>query len=142
MLFRSVVARSADSLSGGAGNDRLYGGTGHDSLTGGAGQNGFYFHTPLDARNNVDAIADFSPAYDTLFLEGPAFAAIGRTGALIADAFVTGSAARDAEDRIVYDKAAGRLSFDADGTGPAAAILFATLTPGTALTHADFHFLG
>ena len=129
---------SADSLAGGAGNDRLYGGTGNDSLAGGSGQNQFHFHTALDARNNVDAIADFSSAYDTILLDRAVFGAIAADGTLAAGAFRTGAAARDADDRIVYDAASGRIFYDADGSGAGAAILFAQLGAGTPLSHADF----
>ncbi len=129
---------SADSLSGGAGNDRLYGGTGNDSLAGGSGQNAFYFQTALDARNNVDTITDFSPAYDTIFLDRAVLSGIAADGALAASAFRTGTAARDADDRLLYDAASGRIYYDSDGSGAAAAILFAQVSAGTPLTHADF----
>ncbi len=59
-------------------------------------------------------------------------------GALAAGAFTTGSAATQADDRIVYNTATGALLFDADGTGGAAAVQFATLAGGLALTSADF----
>ena len=48
-------------------------------------------------------------------------------GTLDANAFVIGNRAADADDRIVYDQATGRLLFDADGSGAGAAIHFATL---------------
>ena len=52
------------------------------------------------------------------------------------------SAAGDATDRIIYDAATGNIFYDPDGTGAAAATLFATVDPGTALTHADFLIYG
>ena len=48
-------------------------------------------------------------------------------GALSANAFRLGTAALDADDRILYDAATGALYYDKDGTGVAAAIQFATL---------------
>ena len=57
---------------------------------------------------------------------------------LPADAFRIGAAAADATDRIIYNSATGDISYDSDGTGANAAILFAKVTPLTALTNADF----
>ncbi|HEV2817908.1 MAG TPA: hypothetical protein VGW40_11895, partial [Allosphingosinicella sp.] len=59
-------------------------------------------------------------------------------GAFSANAFVAGTAAQDADDRIVYDGATGQLFFDADGNGAGAQVLFATLQAGTALIASDF----
>ncbi|MEP7302233.1 MAG: hypothetical protein ABI699_11945, partial [Caldimonas sp.] len=69
------------------------------------------------------------------------FTAAGPPGALAASAFVLGSVAADASDRIVYDQATGNLYYDADGNGAGAQILFATLIPGTVVTVGDL-FIG
>ena len=53
-------------------------------------------------------------------------------------AYFIGAAAADASDRIVYNNATGALSYDADGNGAGAAVQFATLTAGLALTNNDF----
>ncbi|MFN3465333.1 MAG: calcium-binding protein, partial [Terricaulis sp.] len=121
---------------GNGGANTLDGGLGADTLTGGAGADTFAFTTTLGG-GNVDAIADFSIADDTILLSNAVFTGLS-AGALAAGAFVIGSAAADADDRIIYDSAAGQLFFDADGDGAGAAILFATLAPGLALTSADF----
>ena len=64
------------------------------------------------------------------------------TGALPASAFVIGTAAADAGDRILYDSATGNLYFDSDGTGANAAVLFATLDNTTAaLSASDFQVI-
>jgi len=63
---------------------------------------------------------------DKLVLENAQFTGLA-PGALAAGAFETGTAASDAGDRIIYNPTTGALMFDSDGTGAAAAILFATL---------------
>ena len=71
-------------------------------------------------------------------MENAVFAALKATGTLAESAFYAGAAAHDASDRIIYNKATGALSYDADGKGGTAAVQFATLGSGLALTHADF----
>ena len=97
----------------------------------------FLFSTALSA-NNIDTIIDFSVADDTIRLASTVFAALKALGTLAGTAFHTGAAAHDADDRIIYDKTTGALSYDADGDGSAGAIQFATLDTGLALTCADF----
>ncbi len=126
-----------DRLSGGAGNDQLHGGVGNDRLTGGAGADGFHFDTALNARNNVDTITDFTVADDTMHLDQSVFTTLD-LGTLAEGAFVHGTAAADGDDRIIYDSATGRIFYDADGSGDGAAVQFAQVTAGTALSSADF----
>ena len=82
-------------------------------------------------------IVDFAAGTDKIALDDAVFTGLG-LGALTASAFVTGTAAGDADDRIIYDSATGQLYFDADGNGAGAAILFATLQGAPALTASDF----
>ncbi|WP_230533305.1 hypothetical protein [Microvirga roseola] len=56
----------------------------------------------------------------------------------MSDMFVVGSKAKDAEDRIVYDKAKGVLSYDADGTGSKEQVKIATLSSKATLKYSDF----
>ncbi len=125
-----------DVLTGGAGNDTLSGGAGRDALTGGAGRDKLVFNAAL-GTTNVDRIIDFRVIDDIIHLENAVFKKLA-AGALDSDAFFKGSAAHDASDRIVYNSATGVLLFDADGSGAGAAVRFATLAKGLAMTSADF----
>lgn len=130
-------------LSGGLGNDGLNGGLGNDTLVGGAGRDIFFFASALNGTTNVDRIADFSVVDDLIDLENAIFTSLTTLGTLAASAFVrngTGLAA-DASDRIIYDSVHGSLFYDADGTGAGAAIKFATLSTGLALTASDFYVI-
>ena len=86
---------------------------------------------------NVDTILDFAAADDNVLLDDAVFTGLA-AGALAAGAFRTGTAAADADDRIIYNSTTGALLFDVDGVGGAAAVQFATLTGAPALTAADF----
>ncbi|MBF9234013.1 M10 family metallopeptidase C-terminal domain-containing protein [Microvirga alba] len=127
-----------DVLYGQAGNDELHGGLGNDILSGGPGRDSFVFDTKLNASTNVDTITDFKPGEDRIVLDKLIFARFAKAGALPSSAFYAGKAAHDSNDRIVYDKTAGALYYDVDGTGSQAKILFAQVKKGLALTHHDF----
>ncbi len=127
----------SDRLDGHSGNDQLDGGNGKDTLIGGAGRDAFVFSTARNASSNVDQITDFSIADDTVYLKSSVFSNVA-LGALTRDAFVVGTRALDAADRVIYDRNQGNLFYDTDGTGSASAVLFAQVTKGLALTYADF----
>ncbi len=130
----------ADRLFGGRGVDLLDGGAGRDRLTGGAGADDFQFTTALGA-GNVDRITDFNRAAgDMISLSADIFTAVPSDG-VTAAAFHIGSVATTADQRILYDKASGKLYYDSDGTGADAAVLFAVLDVGTSLRASDFDFL-
>ena len=133
-----IGGSGTDTLDGGDLHDSLYGGANSDDLTGGVGFDSFYFDAALNAAVNVDDILDFVPADDTIRLDRIIFTGLAAAGAIGAAAFRAGTAAVDADDRILYDSVTGQIRYDADGVGGAAAILFATVTAGTALTSADF----
>jgi hypothetical protein len=126
-----------DVLYGEAGDDRFDGGDGSDWLQGMAGRDTFVFDNTLGA-SNVDTIADFNVADDTIWLENAVFRILTSTGTLASGNFYIGAQAHDADDRIIYDSATGALLYDADGNGSGAAIKFATLAKSLALTNADF----
>jgi len=135
-----------DVLNGGAGKDLLNGGAGDDVLKGGAGVDTFVFSQDLD-KAGVDRITDFnSKAGEKIMLNAYVFETLEvgsrlpvdpdakDRGILAASNFCIGKSAQDADDRLVYDKATGALSYDADGNGTGAAIQFAQLKAGTALS--------
>jgi ELWxxDGT repeat protein len=128
-----------DRIEGGAGDDTILGGSGLDTLIGGAGEDDFVFNT-RPAKSNTGRIYDFVSGEDRIVLDEDVFTAAGR-GTLSASAFRLGSTALDANDRILYDAPTGNIYYDRDGSGSAAAILFAALSPGTDIVHSDF-FVG
>jgi Ca2+-binding RTX toxin-like protein len=126
----------AQTVIGNAGANILDGKGGLDTLSGFGGADGFAFTTALGA-GNVDRILDFQAGIDKIQLENAIFTGLA-AGALPAGAFVTGTAAADASDRIIYNNATGALLFDVDGVGGAAAVQFATLQSLPAISAADF----
>jgi serralysin len=126
----------ANTIYGNAGANVLDGKGGADLLAGLAGADTFAFTTALGG-GNIDAISGFAAADDTIRLENAVFTGLA-AGALAAGAFASGAAATQADDRIIYNGATGALLFDVDGVGGAAAVQFATLSTGLALTAADF----
>jgi Ca2+-binding RTX toxin-like protein len=125
-----------DSLFGGAGNDTLDSGFGSDVLNGGAGADTFRFSSSLGA-GNVDTVQDFSVAEgDRIVLGSAVFMDVG-TGALSSAYFNLG-AATSFDHHILYDQGTGELFYDIDGSGGVAAIKFAAVSAGTALSAANF----
>jgi Ca2+-binding RTX toxin-like protein len=126
-------------MIGNAGANTLDGKGGYDALVGREGADTFAFTTALGATN-VDHIADMVSGTDKIALDHAVFTGLG-PGALNANAFVTGSGAGDADDRIIYNSATGELFFDADGNGSGAAVLFAVLDGHPVLAASDFNVI-
>ncbi|MEQ1955775.1 calcium-binding protein [Mesorhizobium sp. CN2-181] len=128
----------AQLVRGNDGANVLDGAGGNDVLWGMGGTDTFRFSSALGA-GNVDRIGDFTVGEDLIELDDSIFSALG-LGTLDASAFKDNAIApRDADDRIFYNSNTGSLFYDADGTGTDfAAVKFATLAPGLALTAADF----
>jgi Ca2+-binding RTX toxin-like protein len=127
-----------DTLNGGAGNDVLDGGAGSDVLIGGTGADLFVFSV-APVKGTIDKISDYTSGEDRISLTASAFHGLAASsGVLAASSFALGTKATSTAAQIVYDKASGKLYYDTDGTGSAAAIQFASVTAGTQLTHADF----
>jgi Ca2+-binding RTX toxin-like protein len=126
----------ANEISGNDGSNLLDGRLGRDTLIGYGGADTFAFTTVVDGAN-ADLFLGFEAGVDKVALDSAVFAGL-TPGALPADAFVVGSASADANDRILYDASTGNLFFDRDGTGPALAQYFASMSDGLALTASDF----
>ena len=129
----------ANEISGNAGANRIDGGRGADILLGGLGNDSFAFSTALGG-DNVDIISDFAPGSDRILLGGATgqpFSALSK-GALSQAAFVVGTTATDADDRIVYNAETGEVFYDADGNGAGPSVLFALVDAGTILSAGDF----
>lgn len=136
---RLLGGGGSDTLTGSAGNDTLNGGTGNDRLNGGSGADQFVFSAGLTAANR-DVIADFNGTADRIVLENGIFTGLA-AGTLGAAAFRQNNSgfAQDGSDRIIHERDAGRLWFDRDGAGGAAAVHFATITANlNTVNAADF----
>jgi Ca2+-binding RTX toxin-like protein len=133
---------SGNLVRGNNGNNSISGGAGNDELTGLGGQDFFHFFTPLNAATNVDEITDFNVVDDTIVLDPTIFSGFadvwGYGGSVSPGEFAIGAAASDADDRLIYDSGTGALYYDSDGVGGTAAVQFATLAAGLALTYQDF----
>lgn len=124
-----------DTLLGGAGADILVGGGQNDRLTGGTGADTFIAITD-GTRSTPTQITDFASGTDRILVLNPYL-----SGQLLANGFVQGTAARDADDIAIYDKASGQLWADIDGNGAGAKVLVATFTPGTSISASDIQLI-
>ncbi len=135
-----------DKISGGAGADLLYGKAGSDQLIGGTGHDKFVFDTPLGG--SIDQVLDFNPADDVFYLDNAIFTKLG-SGSLSSPRKIwgtnledgAGAHANDSNDFLAYDSTTGNLSYDPDGSGSGAAIVFAHLQPGLDLAAAHFYVI-
>ena len=107
---------------------------------GGSGLDIFVFKDKLNKKTNVDKIADFNAADDTIYLAKSAFSKIGKKGVMKKSAFHFGTEAHDANDRIVVNKKTGAFFYDRDGNGDAAQVQVGTLSKNDlkAVSHLDF----
>ena len=139
--FNDVLngSNGGNRIDGGTGYDTIKGYGGNDTLTGGAGKDNFVFNTALDDSTNVDVITDFNVAADRVQLDNVVVTAL-TTGALAASAFKDiAVAAKDSNDRIIYNSDTGVLYYDADGSGDAFGnVKFAIVAGSPTLTAADF----
>jgi serralysin len=135
-LANVMTGNSGGNYMGGRGaNDTLAGGGGNDTLVGDAGNDRFVFAESGAA--NADQITDFAPGADKLALDGDAFGLSEGNFAAGDARFFAGTAAHDADDRVVYNGSTGQLYYDADGNGAGTAQLIATLTTHPAIAATD-----
>lgn len=138
--FGDVITGNASRniLYGYEGDDVLDGGLGNDALRGSGGADSFVFSTSLGSAN-VDSIADFNSADDTIMLSNAVFTALG-LGELNSAQFASNSTglAGDADQHVIYNITTGALFYDADGNGSALAVQFATLEANLNINQSDF----
>ena len=131
-----------DLLDGGQGDDLLEGsgyfdgGSGNDTLIGGIYFFDEFKYAVAPTVANADLISGFDSGVDRLLLDGQVFASIGGSGTFASDddrfwAAAGAVSGHDADDRIVFDSASGRVYYDADGSGAGSAQLIATLQNGS-----------
>lgn len=121
-----------DTLIGGPGADILDGGDGSDRLTGGAGNDIFVFSSAF--AGSADVVTDYKVIEDTIQIRSNLVGNLPR-GVLAANRFKnTAQGAVDADDRILYDPATGRLSFDRNGRAAGGVQVIATLPRRLAMT--------
>jgi serralysin len=131
-----------DLLDAGAGSDYLVGGFGSDTLTGGTGRDQFVFNSSTEG---TDTIADFSVADDWIIVSKSGF---GNNKKLKTDSFLksssfqVGAAAKDKNDRFIYNNVTGALFFDADGRkGGFAQVQIAQLSAGLNMTSQNIYVM-
>ncbi|WP_439613216.1 beta strand repeat-containing protein [Reyranella sp.] len=148
---------SIENLLGSFGNDTLVGNSGNniidglvgadffngrgglDTLTGQGGGDTYVFDSTIGA-GNLATIVGYVHGQDHFNLDNAIFTQLGLEGGLDGFIFVNGTEALDANDRIIFDSATRNVSYDADGVGGAAAVVFAKIQnlSGGILDHTDF----
>ncbi|MET0529177.1 MAG: calcium-binding protein [Microvirga sp.] len=103
-----------------------------------ASKDSFIFDDRLSKKAPVMKIEDFDVKADTLCLSKLIFKKIAKKGDLSKAAFYTGPKAHDANDRIIYNKKTGVVSYDADGNGGVDAIKFAKIDAGLKMAADNF----
>ncbi len=125
--FKNKGGGKSGMIDTGDGNDLVVLGKKADTLL---------FASNLDAMTNVDTIKKFESGKDKIYLNLDIFTELS-SGPLSPSQFHKGTAAADADDRIIYDKKSGSLYYDADGSGAAGQVKFADLGAGTKLKVSD-----
>ncbi|QRM27554.1 SdrD B-like domain-containing protein [Microvirga sp. VF16] len=151
--LNNVIAGNAgkNTIKAGQGDDMVSGGFGNDILSGGSGKDKFVFDTKLgtaatDRKVNFDSVSDFSVRDDSFYLDNAIFKNLGKGTAskpvkMKKDFFTIGTSAKDKNDHLIYNKKAGVLSYDADGSGAKKAVEFAKIKAGLELKYSHFYII-
>jgi Ca2+-binding RTX toxin-like protein len=123
--------KGEDKIKGGEGDDELIGGKGGDTIRGGPGLDTFIFN--VSPKQPFDKIKGYSIVDDMMVLDNASYSLV--EGPLASTAFVVGTKAADADDRIIYDSVSGKVRYDSDGSGKNEALVFVKIGKGLALTH-------
>jgi uncharacterized protein len=123
-------------ILGNQGNNILSGGGGSDLIFGYGGADTFTFARYTAGPPSFALIGDFVVGEDKIAFSKEYFPAL-TLGALDPSVFVSGSAAGDANDRIIYNAATGHLYYDRDGTGSEAQVLVAVFDNHAAISASD-----
>jgi len=148
-IERVIGGSGNDSISGAAGsqnltsangNDTLWGAGGVDTLWSGGGADVFLFREVGSA--NADNLGDFTSGTDKISLDATVMTALGASGNFAAGdarfwAAAGATGGHDADDRVVYNTTTRQVFYDADGSGPGAGQLIATLQSGATLVATD-----
>jgi Ca2+-binding RTX toxin-like protein len=125
----TLIGGGHTNFFGGAGDDLLVASSIEDNLTGGSGADVFHFGAP-----DNDFIQDFASGVDLIRLDGSGFANIGASGNFTANdpRFFAGTAAHDADDRIIWNGSS--LWYDADGNGAGEQVLITAVAGSVVAT--------
>jgi Ca2+-binding RTX toxin-like protein len=149
----AVYGTAPINLTGNAGNNVILGNDGNnilegrggiDTIYGYGGADTFYFQDVAPPGRPVTIasfIGDFTVGTDKIGLNNGIFALGTGAGPLPASAFVNGTAAGDADDRVIYNSATGELYYDFDGSGSLAQVLFAVLLNHAPISAADIQVI-
>jgi Ca2+-binding RTX toxin-like protein len=132
-----------DKLYGSTSENSFDGGEGNDVFTGYAGKDRFIF--ALTGKDNADHITDFTHARDQIVIEleaGGPFGDISHDSHLKQIFHDITNSAEDKNDRIIYDRDTGILSFDDDGSSKDKAVIFAHIDNHAKLDFHDFVIWG
>lgn len=109
-----------DFIVGGFGDDLIFGGLGSDTINVSAGSDTIFFGA---GESGIDLIQAFTTGQDRLAFSRAAF---GLTATVdFVSAFGSTAVPTSTNSTFLYQRETNTLSFDVDGTGPAAAIILA-----------------